>query len=71
MAAADSLNPHAGMLPRVSSAIAFTADDLDRLPESLHHLQSRPVRAFSVGACYRSSPSYQNPVFWFLVVTYS
>ena len=70
MAASDRLNPHAGMLPRVSKAVAFTAIDPAEIPNSLRNLQSRPASGFSVGACYQSSESYENPVFWILVVTY-
>jgi uncharacterized protein YkwD len=74
MAAHDQLNPRAGMLldtsPRVNGSIAFTAIDLTQIPESLHSLRSRPASAFSVGACYQSSATYENPVFWVLVVTY-
>jgi uncharacterized protein YkwD len=74
MAASDRLDPHAGMSlnasTRVSSAVAFTAIDLAQIPDSLHKLQSRPASGFSVGACYQSSASYENPVFWILVVTY-
>lgn len=74
MASSDRLNPHAGMSlntsPRVSRAIAFTAIDPAAIPNSLHNLQSEPASGFSVGACYQSSESYENPVFWILVVTY-
>ena len=74
MAASDRLNPQAGMLlntsPKVSTSVAFTAIDLAQIPDSLQKLQSRPASAFSVGACYQSSASYENPVFWILVVTY-
>lgn len=70
MAASDRLNPHAGMLPRVSNAVAFTAIDPAEIPNSLRKLQSEPASGFSVGACYQSSESYENPVFWILVVTY-
>jgi uncharacterized protein YkwD len=74
MAANDRLNPRAGMSsdmsPRVSSSVAFTAIDLAQIPESLRKLQSRPASAFSVGTCYQSSTSYENPVFWVIVVTY-
>jgi uncharacterized protein YkwD len=70
MAAHDELNPRAGMLPQVSSSVAFTALDLSQIPDSLHRLQSRPASAFSVGACYQSSATYENPVFWIIVVTY-
>jgi Cysteine-rich secretory protein family len=70
MAARDQLNPRAGMLPRASGSVAFTAIDLTQIPESLHNLRSHPASAFSVGACYQSSATYENPVFWVLVVTY-
>jgi uncharacterized protein YkwD len=70
MAASNRLDPHAGMLPRVSNSVAFTAIDPAQIPDSLHKLQSRPASGFSVGACYQSSASYENPVFWILVVTY-
>jgi uncharacterized protein YkwD len=74
MASTDRLNPHAGMSlnasTRIASAVAFTAIDLTQLPDSLHKLQSKPASGFSVGACYQSSTSYENPVFWVLVVTY-
>jgi uncharacterized protein YkwD len=70
MAAHDRLNPRAGMLPGASGSVAFTALDLAGIPESLRSLRSQPARAFSVGACYQSSASYDNPVFWIIVVTY-
>ncbi len=71
MAASDRLDPHAGMLPRVSRAVAFTAiDTAAEIPDTLHTLKSQPASGFSVGACYQSSSTYENPVFWILVVTY-
>jgi uncharacterized protein YkwD len=70
MAATDRANPRVGFLPRVNSAVAFTAMDLEQISDSLRSLKTRPARAFAVGACYQSSASYQNPVFWILVVTY-
>jgi hypothetical protein len=78
MAASDRLDPHAGMSlnasphssTRVGRAVAFTAIDPAEIPNSLHNLQSEPASGFSVGACYQSSESYENPVFWILVVTY-
>jgi uncharacterized protein YkwD len=70
MAATDQLDPHAGMLPKVSTAVAFTVLDLTQIPDSLQKLKSRPASGFSVGACYQSSASYENPVFWIIVVTY-
>lgn len=70
MAADNQVNPGAGMLPGVRSSVAFTVADLTRLPESLRTLQARPASAFSVGACYRASASYENPIFWVIVATY-
>ena len=71
MAANDRLNPRVGLSSkRVSNSIAFTATDLAELPESLERMKTRSASAFSVGACYRTSASYDTPVFWIVVVTY-
>jgi cysteine-rich secretory family protein len=74
MAARDRLSPHAGMSTatsyRANSSVAFTAKDPAQIAGSLRGLRSQPARAFSVGACYSSSHSYENPVFWIVVVTY-
>ena len=71
MAANDRVDPHAGLISsEVRDAIAFTALDFAHVPDSLHRLKNAPVNKFSIGACYRSSGSYPNPVFWVLVVTY-
>lgn len=71
MAARDHLNPKAGLLStRVSNSVAFTAADLNQIPNSLTQLKANPASGFSVGACYQSSATYDTPVFWFLVITY-
>ena len=74
MATHDRLNPREALVTRTSyrpnGTVAFTAIDPARIADSLHGLGSRPARAFSVGACYQSSASYENPVFWIIVVTY-
>lgn len=71
MAAHDKLNPRAGLLStRISSSVAFTAIDLNQVPDSLDRLKISPSTAFSVGACYQASATYENPVFWIIVVTY-
>jgi Cysteine-rich secretory protein family len=70
MAARDELNPSAGMLDGASSSVAFTASDPDDIAISLRSLHARRASAFAVGACYRSSDSYDTPVYWILVVTY-
>ena len=74
MATHNQLNPRLAM-PKgtsytASSTVAFTAIDPAQIASSLGSLRSRPARAFSVGACYESSASYENPVFWVVVVTY-
>ncbi len=71
MALRDRLNPKAGLLStRVSNAVAFTAADLNQIPDTLQRIRANPASGFSVGACYQSSATYETPVFWFLVITY-
>jgi len=71
MAANNKLNPRAGLsLPNVSNSVTFTTMDLTQLPQSLERLKNRPASAFSVGACFQGSASYENPIFWIVVVTY-
>lgn len=71
MAANNKVNSRAGLFSRnVSNSVAFTLLDLSQLPESLVRLQRQPASGFSVGACYQSSTTYQNPTFWIIVVTY-
>jgi len=70
MADADRVNPRAAMLPRADNAIAFTASDLNDVTRPLGGLSSRRASAFSVGACYRASRSFENPVYWVLLATY-
>jgi hypothetical protein len=71
MAARNKLNPRAGLSsPRANSSVTFTAIDLAQIPQSLERLKSSSASGFSVGACYQSSATYENPVFWIVVVTY-
>lgn len=71
MAARDKLNPRLGLLStKISNSVAFTAIDLNQVPDSLDRLKMSTASGFSIGACYRSSGSYDNPVFWVIVVTY-
>jgi len=71
MAQHDKLNPRAGLLStKIASSVAFTAIDLNLLPESLDRLKVSDASGFSVGACFQSSAKYENPVFWIIVVTY-
>jgi uncharacterized protein YkwD len=70
MAERDRVNPRDGAISGANGVIAFTASDLNRIPQSIGSLRNRPARGFSVGACYRASRSYDDPVFWVLLVTY-
>jgi hypothetical protein len=70
MAANNKLNPRAGLSPKVSNSVAFTAIDFQQVPDSLERLKTHPASGFSVGACYEASATYENPVFWVIVVTY-
>lgn len=71
MATRDKLNPRAGLLStRVSNSVAFTAIDLNQVPESLDRLKTASASGFSIGACFQSSSKYENPVFWVIVITY-
>lgn len=71
MARRDKLNPRLGLFStRVSNSVAFTAIDLNQIPASLERLKIASASGFSVGACYSASASYENPVFWIVVVTY-
>lgn len=71
MAQHDRLNPRAGLLStNISSSVAFTAIDLNLVPDSLDRLKTTSGSGFSVGACYHASSKYENPVFWVIVVTY-
>jgi hypothetical protein len=71
MAAHDKLNPRVGLLStKVSNSVAFTAIDLNQIPESLERLKVTSASGFSVGACYQASAKYENPVFWVIVITY-
>jgi uncharacterized protein YkwD len=70
MAANNKLNPRAGLSPKVSSSVTFTAIDLNQISQSLERLKRAPASAFSVGACYQASATYDNPIFWIIVLTY-
>lgn len=70
MAASDRLDPHRLLARRVSHSAVFTVLDLADLPASLASLRMSPAHSFSVGACYRTSASYAQPVFWVAVAIY-
>ena len=74
MASHNKLNPRASLATTASyqpsGSVAFTALDPDQVAGSLRGVARRPARAFAVGACYQSSASYDNPVYWIIVVSY-
>ncbi len=71
MAANDKLDARAVLSsPKAKSAVTFTAIDLNQISDSLKRIPPDSGKSFSVGACYRSSASYDNPLFWVIVVTY-
>lgn len=70
MARSNQLNPGSLISSRVASSMAFTAVDLAHTSATLAGLKTRQARSFAVGACYQSSATYENPVFWIVVVTY-
>jgi len=73
MASHDRVNARVGLTGtsyQASGSVAFTAIDPAQIAGSLGGLPRRPARAFSVGACYQSSDSHENPVYWIIVVTY-
>jgi hypothetical protein len=70
MAANNKLNPRAGFTSKVSNSVTFTAIDVAQIPRNIERLRTASASSFSVGACYQSSATYENPVFWIIVVTY-
>jgi hypothetical protein len=49
-------------------AVAFTASDLDGLPEGLNKLVNDPdVRRIGIGACFKATKTYPGGTYWFAV----
>jgi hypothetical protein len=71
MARHNELNTtRAHSLQMVSNVLAFTINDMDKMPDALNSLRSIPASKLGVGACYAKSASYSTPVFWVLAVTF-
>lgn len=70
MAANNKLNPRAGLSSKASGSVTFTAIDLTQISGSLQRVTRSTASSFAVGACYQTSTTYENPVFWIIVVTY-
>jgi Cysteine-rich secretory protein family len=72
MAKADKIDARpARAFPGSSSAVAWTATDLKRLPEGLKAILSQPMSSpYSLGLCFATSTSQPSGVYWVIFVTY-
>jgi hypothetical protein len=71
MARDDQLNttrPHS--LERTVNVVAFTINDMARMPNALNSFRTLPASKLAVGACYAKSRSYSTPLFWVLAVAF-
>lgn len=69
MARKDRLNttrPHS--LERTVNVVAFTINDISKLPNALNSFRTLSASKLGVGACYARSSSYSTPVYWVMVV---
>jgi hypothetical protein len=69
MAHSDQLNtsrPHS--LERTVNVVAFTINDMSKMPNALNSFRTLAASKLAVGACYAKSKSYSTPVFWVLAV---
>jgi|SRR5208283_5378445 len=72
MALDDTLaSKKAGALPGVSSAVAWNASDLGKLPPNLKRLLSQPLTSgYSLGVCFAPSVTHPGGVYWLVMVIY-
>ena len=66
--ALDTSRAHS--LTAASNVVAFTINDIEKMPVALNSMRDIPASKLGVGACYASSASYSAPVFWVLVVSF-
>jgi hypothetical protein len=57
-------------IANVKNVLVWTASNPQKLPEDMQKLRTAKASGWSVGACFASSRHYQNPVWWFVSVTY-
>lgn len=57
-------------IANVRGVVVWTSSDPRKLPADLLKLNKTTASGWSVGACFASSPRYQNPVWWMVAVTY-
>jgi uncharacterized protein YkwD len=72
MALDDQLaSQKAGILPGVSSAVAWNASDLGKLPANLRKLLAQPLTSgYSLGVCFAPSVTHPGGVYWLVMVIY-
>jgi uncharacterized protein YkwD len=72
MALEDKLEGEkARQIPGVTTAVAWTATDLTKLPNSLKKVLSQPLSAdYSLGVCFAPSVSHPGGVYWLVMVIY-
>jgi hypothetical protein len=71
MAKADNLSPaRARSIRNVRNVVVWTATSLAELPPTLQKLRDAQASGYSLGACFASSKSYPNAVYWVELVTY-
>ncbi len=72
MALDDQLaSQKAGALPGVSSAVAWNASDLGKLPANLKRLLAQPLTSgYSLGVCFAPSVTHPGGVYWLVMVIY-
>jgi uncharacterized protein YkwD len=72
MALDDQLaSQKAGALPGVSSAVAWNASDLGKLPSNLKRLLAQPLTSgYSLGVCFAPSVTHPGGLYWIVMVIY-
>jgi Cysteine-rich secretory protein family len=72
MALEDKLEGEkARQIPGVTSAVAWTATDLTKLPNSLKKILSQPLSSdYSLGVCFAPSVSHPGGIYWVVMVIY-
>jgi uncharacterized protein YkwD len=72
MAREDTLHSkEIGEIPGATSAVAWTATDLGKLPPNLKRLLAQPLSSgYSLGVCFAPSVSHPGGVYWLVMVIY-
>jgi uncharacterized protein YkwD len=71
MASRNDLSPSkASALPNVARVVTFTVAKLTEMPQYLQQAATSAASGFSVGACFATSKTYTNAVYWVIVTTY-